>query len=60
MNELVVELLVFHTFKDLMVPIKASMKTIMGTPPQALAQFDVVLPPLSGGPKETQAAAQRY
>lgn len=58
--EFTVELLVFDAFQHLVIPIKAAVKTVVGTPPQSFAKFSVILPPLPDGPKESQPGAQRY
>ena len=59
-HEFDVELFVFYAFKHLVVPVKAAMEAIVGTPPQSFAKFSVILPSLSDGPKESQPSAQRY
>ena len=60
LHELVVELLIIHALKDLVVPIQSPMKTVMGTAPQPLAKLQIVFPPLPDGPKETHLRTQRY
>ncbi len=59
-HEFDVELFVFYAFKHLVVPVKAAMEAIVGTPPQSFAKFSVILPSLSDGPKDSQPSAQRY
>ena len=58
--QLVVKLLIINAFKDLVVPVQSPVKTVVGTPPQPLAKLQIVLPPLSDGPKETHLRTQRY
>lgn len=60
LHELVVELLIIHALKDLVVPIQSPMETVMGAAPQPLAKLQIVLPPLPDGPKETHLGTQRY
>ncbi|GAA3319022.1 hypothetical protein GCM10017710_39390 [Arthrobacter ramosus] len=59
-HEFDVKLFVFYAFKHLVVPVKAAMEAIVGTPPQSFAKFSIILPSLSDGPKESQSSAQRY
>ena len=60
LHELVVELVVVDTLKDLVVPVQSAVKAIVGAAPEALTQLKIVLPPLPDGPKETHDQAQRY
>lgn len=59
-HEFDVQLFVFHALKHLVVPVKAAVEAIVGTPPESFAKFSIVLPSLPDGPKETQCSAQRY
>lgn len=59
-HEFDVKLFVFHALKHLVVPVKAAVEAIVGTPPQSFAKFSIVLPSLPDGPKESQCSAQRY
>jgi len=54
-NQFGIKLLVFDTFDDLVIAVQATVETVMGTTPEALAELSIVLAPLAGGSKESHA-----
>ena len=54
-HEFIVELLVFHAFQHLVVPVQTTVEAIVGATPETFAEFGVVLPSLPCGRKESQA-----
>ncbi|BAS07364.1 hypothetical protein AHiyo4_07860 [Arthrobacter sp. Hiyo4] len=50
-----IKLLVLDTFEDLVITVQATVETIVGAAPKALAQLSIVLAPLAGGSKESHA-----
>ncbi len=56
----VVQLVIVNAFKNLVVPVQATVETVVGASPQPLAELQIVFPSLADGPKETHVRTQRY
>lgn len=54
-HEFRIKLLVLDAFEDLVIAVQATVETIVGAAPKALAQLSIVLAPLAGGSKESHA-----
>ncbi len=60
LHEFVVQLVIVNALKNLVIPVQSPVEAVVGAAPQAFAKFQIVLPSLADGPKETHLRTQRY
>ncbi len=60
LHQLVVQVVIVNALKNLVVPVQATVETVVGASPQPLTELQIIFPSLADGPKETHERTQRY